>query len=122
MKNKKFDSRDGTHLVGYLSASYSDLLEEFGEPTVGPSLDGKVQAEWEIGSSLGAITIYDYKEEKPAELVTDWYVGGHSPAVLAVLAIRLAGGPFTVSHSAPDYSVVTVSPTLRALLFICGGK
>ncbi len=89
MKNRfiKANPKDIEHssFVGYLQASYKDLVACFGEPNGrtkdGPwqSYDWKVRAEWAFKSiarrDRAVITIYDYKEIQPVEEVTLWHVG-----------------------------------------------
>ena len=63
---------------GEFFASYNSLIEALGEST-GPSSDGKCQAEWSIEFEDGTLaSIYDWKENKPVEEVTEWHIGGFS--------------------------------------------
>lgn len=74
---------DGTHLVGTMHTDYFTLRNIFGEPVRSESSYDKVQVEWLIQFDDGVVaTIYDWKEyENPAELVTDWHIGGRDPEV-----------------------------------------
>lgn len=73
----------GTSLQGRIEISYYELVQILGEPTsCEPSADDKVRAEWviefydEIADDYAIATIYDWKEDKPIEWVTDWHIGG----------------------------------------------
>jgi len=86
-----FDTTDGivngSHLLGYIRASYDDLVEMFGEPN-GASCD-KVHNSWdiefEIYNKKGEVedtvycNLYDWKEAD-AEISKrgeyDWHIGG----------------------------------------------
>ena len=64
---------------GSICAHYNELVAAFGEP-LGPSGDGKVQAEWVVKFENGIIaTIYDWKQYgvPPCEIV-NWNIGGRS--------------------------------------------
>jgi hypothetical protein len=53
---------DFTSLKGYITATYSQLVEELGEPTFNtPSGDGKTQVEWVVEFENDYYTIYDWK-------------------------------------------------------------
>lgn len=87
-------STNGTWLVGYVTASYPQLVSAFGEPTYGPNDPNgdKVSCCWGLQDSEGRVfTIYDWK---PYEMQTvfetqTWHVGGRGPE--AVMAVRDAG-------------------------------
>ena len=67
---------DGTHLQGYITATYAELVRVFGEPDEG--CDGKTRAEWGLRFPEGTIaTIYDWKSDLPVQSVSQWNVGGH---------------------------------------------
>lgn len=75
----KKDPRNGggTGLVGYLTATYQDLVKKFGEPH---ELNGdKTLAEWSFVSNDGVqFTIYDYKNYGcRKEDITNWHIGGN---------------------------------------------
>lgn len=74
---------DGTHFMGYVRASYDELVSLFGQPT---DSDGyKVDAEWHVLFRDGAVaTIYNWKNGRnylgedgtPVQRITEWNVGG----------------------------------------------
>jgi len=76
----------GTSLMGYIDASYAELVEVLGEPTEGD--DYKVDANWHIlNMDTGeSATIYNYKDGKnyngrngtPKTEIRDWHIGGRS--------------------------------------------
>jgi len=71
-------SYDGTGLQGYLpeGTRYEDIVQVFGDPQFGKSLDDKIKVEW-IGKINGLVfTIYDYKSRVDPERNTDWHIGG----------------------------------------------
>ena len=88
---------NGTSLIDYIAASYHELVEAFGEPTM--ETDGyKVDAEWHVSFQIndehaGFVTIYNYKNGKNylgknglnVEDITEWHVGGKSRDSLVVL-------------------------------------
>ena len=78
-----------THLQGYVSVSYHELLSKFGEPTVGDEY--KTDAEWDLLFDDGKVaSIYNYKDGKnyngprglSVERITDWHIGGHDREVV----------------------------------------
>jgi len=80
--NEKRIDPNGTFLQGYLSITYDDLVELFGEPETG---DGyKVDAEWILQFTDREIaTIYNYKNgpnynfgQGDVTKITDWHIGG----------------------------------------------
>lgn len=83
MKINQIGSTGGTSLMGYVTMSYADLVEAFGEPnSIG---DGyKVDAEWILEIDDTIVTIYNYKTGKnyngedgnDVKDITDWHVGG----------------------------------------------
>jgi hypothetical protein len=90
------DTADGTSLQGYVSTTYAQLVEQFGEPTF--TNGDKVTAEWcldikvvrdgELDEDYDIITatIYDWKEYETPMGRYRWHVGGDSyEAVDAVL-------------------------------------
>ena len=90
MKFTKTNATSGTHLQGNVGATYSELVEIFGEPTrfeKTNEFDNKVDAEWAIKFEDGTIaTIYNYKnglnylgaEGKRLMEIHNWNIGGHS--------------------------------------------
>lgn len=78
MKRAQLKQVMGTSKKGTLQANYEEMKEAFGEPhETTPSEDGKVRVEWAFETEDGTIiTIYDWKEERPVEKVTEWNIGG----------------------------------------------
>ena len=81
------DFVNGSHLLGYIRASYDDLVELFGEPNAGPG--DKTWNAWDIEFTIydkeGEVedtvycNIYDWKEMHPdiSRLGEyDWHIGG----------------------------------------------
>jgi hypothetical protein len=65
---------NGTHLQGYIRATYAELVERFGEPTGGGD---KTTVEWCLAFEDGTIaTIYDWKEYETPMYAYDWHIGG----------------------------------------------
>lgn len=71
-----------TSLQGYVTANYRTLVALFGKPNDG---DGyKVDAEWNLQTPYGFVTIYNYKDGKnycgkegtATTKITDWHIGG----------------------------------------------
>lgn len=76
---RAYQRMGATCLKGYLTATYDELIKEFGEPTQEGSGDGKVQVEWAVKVNDAIVFIYDYKEyETPVKDVTDWHLGARS--------------------------------------------
>lgn len=73
----QFINLSGTHLQGYVTASYDELVALFGEPEEG---DGdKTQAEWDLEFWDGTVAaIYDWKSSVRPEFETTWNIGGHN--------------------------------------------
>jgi len=84
---------NGTFFVGYVLATYSELVAAFGRPLPG---DGeKTQAEWVIEfrddeDRLHVATIYDWRRSEPAEQVTLWNVGGYKFDVVGMVEDAIA--------------------------------
>lgn len=85
----------GTSLMGYVDASFQELMAVFGEPFNG---DGyKVDAEWVLETPYGVATIYNYKDGinyngpsgTPREQIRDWHIGGHSAKVVRFIHEKL---------------------------------
>ena len=83
---------NGTHLQGYINASYDMLTEALGYPLEEGFDDMKSDAEWTIEFDDGAVaTIYNWKNGKNylgangLNLcdMTQWNIGGRSEEVLA---------------------------------------
>ena len=67
---------NGTHLQGYIRATYAELVERFGEPEGGGD---KTTVEWCLAFEDGTIaTIYDWKEYETPMYAYDWHIGGKS--------------------------------------------
>jgi hypothetical protein len=66
-KLKVFNSNNvpdttGTHLKGYVNATYNQLVDILGHPTFPEeSGDGKIQVEWVVKFEGEIFTIYDWK-------------------------------------------------------------
>ena len=90
MKIKVFNEENvpntsGTHLKGYINATYRELVNLLGEPTFNePSGDGKVQVEWVVEFEGDVFTIYDWKtyDREFTEYDLDrFHIGGKSSAI-----------------------------------------
>lgn len=103
----EFDDIRTTSLVGYLDATYADLVARLGEPRRYDEAGFKIDAEWllkDASGRLGALTVYNYKNGRnyngahaaPVEQITDWNVGGRGGASVA-LATGLFGERFTAA-------------------------
>lgn len=58
-----------------IEATYEDLCEILGDHQ-GPSLDGKVRAQWIVETPEGTASVYDYKNRTPIRELTEWHIGG----------------------------------------------
>lgn len=91
MKFTKDALVNGTSFKGYVTASYSELVEKFGNPDFGPNDRGgdKVTCEWALEFEDGTIaTIYDWKEYDTPMGEHNWHVGGRDyQAVERVLEV-----------------------------------
>lgn len=84
---------NGTCLVGYVYATYADLVEKLGSPTCLGDIHDKTQAEWYLefeaqnGDKVVA-TLYDWKqyEEGIPQGRYDWHIGGHDPRAVNAVA------------------------------------
>ena len=74
-----------TSLAGYLTTTYAELVEAFGEPNT-PNDGYKTDAEWTLMDEDGnVVTVYNYKDGKnyngagglDVEDITEWHVGAH---------------------------------------------
>ena len=72
-------------LLGYISTTYNELVNSFGNPTNIGSSDDKVTAEWILKVGNKVITIYDYKEKGTPKGYYNWHVGGHDIKSLTLL-------------------------------------
>jgi len=90
------DAVNGASLVGEVKATYAELCSLFGKPRTWD--DGKVDAQWIVEFSDGTIaSVYNWKDGVaylgesglPVKKITDWHVGGLSPAAHAMVQIAL---------------------------------
>ena len=75
----------GSGFYRYLSASYEQLVEKFGEPHdctqegEWQSGDGKVRIEWAFRTGSvkrpTIVTIYEYKSDEPIREIKNWHIG-----------------------------------------------
>ena len=92
--NDRTNNINGTSLVGYVKATYEELVEAFGEPDY--DMD-KSTAHWSIQAPNGTVaTVYDYKNYSIPTGEYDWHVGGHT--VAALLLVEFMTGKQTVGH------------------------
>ena len=84
MNIKRASDISGTHLIGYITITYKELVAVLGQPHL---TDGdKITAEWNLETVEGVvITIYDYKEDETPKGLYDWHIGGHGPLALTVV-------------------------------------
>jgi hypothetical protein len=89
---------NSTGLVGYMIATYDEIVEVFGEPTYNtPSADEKVDVEWvlkiidhEFDDEEHIATIYNWKDydggaEARSGNKYEWHIGGHRKIVVGML-------------------------------------
>lgn len=76
-----------TSLVGYVNATYQQLVDTFGEPTYnGSSGEDKVDVEWHIKFDDGTVaSIYNWKDYDGGDYCRsgvkyEWHIGGHARA------------------------------------------
>ena len=68
-------NRNGTSLQGYITATYAELVDKFGEPEDGGD---KTTAEWALEFEDGTVaTIYDWKTYETPMGTYAWHIGGH---------------------------------------------
>ena len=87
----------GTHLQGVMDVDYQKLVQIFGEPDLRGSDDFKSDAQWILMTEAGIATIYNYKNGKnylgeeglEVERITEWHIGGHTPAVVEKVKVAL---------------------------------
>lgn len=84
------DPNAGGWLQGHIAVSHSDLVSAFGKPTHLGSGDGKTQCEWDLRINGVMCTIYDWKEDRAPERVSDWHIGGTDPAAVVMVRGALA--------------------------------
>ena len=67
---------NGTHLQGYVSLTYSDIVKAFG---AGDDCGDKTTQEWTFESKTGAVfTLYDWKNDSTPTREYRLHIGGHS--------------------------------------------
>ena len=78
MNFKKNVNPSGTSLQGYMTATYNELVEVFGQPDWGPDFDDeKVTCEQCLEFEDGTVaTIYDYKRGRTPYGQYEWHIGG----------------------------------------------
>lgn len=95
--NQKHDiDTNMTHLQGYITATYRDLINVFGEPIDGRGCPGeKTDVEWNIQFEDGTVaTIYNWKNGfnycgefgTPVHSIISWNIGGHSIKALELVS------------------------------------
>lgn len=79
-EKKAKDKLIGSSHRGSIDVSYYRLVELFGEPNKVNSGDGKSRYEWILEHNGYFFSIYDWKENKPINEVTQFQIGGHEPS------------------------------------------
>ena len=76
-----------TSLMGYINATYDELVNAFGEPQFGPNESGrKTTCEWCLKFNDDTIaTIYDWKTEFTPQEEYEWHIGGHTENAVSVV-------------------------------------
>ena len=85
MKFTKTQPVNGSHLQGYIVATYDDLVQVFGASSYGPDDTGgdKVTCEWNLKFRDGTVaTIYDWKEVYTPRGEYRWHIGGLNQAAV----------------------------------------
>lgn len=91
--NRNNEEIFGTSLMGYVTATYEELVNVFGREHFGQSGDGKVNAEWCLEFADGTIaTIYDWKESSIPLLEYKWHIGGNSKIAVALVKLAIEKG------------------------------
>jgi len=81
---------NGTHLQGYINATYDQLVARFGQPDEGGD---KTTVEWVLAFADGTIaTIYDWKEYETPMYAYDWHIGGKSKTAVSRVTQALKQG------------------------------
>jgi hypothetical protein len=79
--NKPNINTNGTSLQGYVTTTYSFLVDKLGEP-ISDNAD-KVTCYWDIEFKDGSVAcIYDWKTESTPMESYDWHIGGKSPTIV----------------------------------------
>lgn len=77
-----------SHLQGFITAHYSELIDSFGEPL--PRQDGKTRAEWHVEFGDGTVAaIYDWKTEEPLGSLQRWNIGGFKPEAVELVELAI---------------------------------
>lgn len=94
--NDTFAEVSGTCLVGTINATFGQLVNAFGLPTVTGAATDKTQSEWFLTFTDGAgatfvATVYDWKRyvDTPPVGRYTWHVGGHDERALLAVANSL---------------------------------
>jgi hypothetical protein len=108
----------GTHLQGYVHATYDQMVAAFGPPNE-PGDGYKTQAEWLLGNQTGdVVTIYDYKQGAcyrgdtdgvPVKDVTEWHIGGKVPQVVAWVQQRVDDARQSTAPPSSNYAAEMLS-------------
>lgn len=85
----ELSNTSGTSLIDYITATYEELVNTFGEPNSATD-EYKTDAEWTIDTPDGVATIYNYKnghnylgkDGMDVWDITEWHIGGHSPSIM----------------------------------------
>ena len=73
---------NGSHLVGYVRATYPELCQVFGAPISQPWDEDKSSVEWYLELEDGCIaTLYDYYSSAIGNKPYDWHIGGKTLTV-----------------------------------------
>lgn len=95
-----------TSLMGYVTATYDELVEALGEPDyMGPGGDDKVETEWEwYDDEYGKITIYDWKcfdngNTSRSGQPYRWHIGGTSSMAVIAVTERLGARQFAATYA-----------------------
>jgi uncharacterized protein len=90
----------GSSLQGTVLATYSQLVELFGEPE--PDADPKVCVSWDVQFDDSTIaTLYLWKEPSIPADMHEWNVGGHSLRAVTCIREALSTLPDDVTHRSP---------------------
>ena len=89
----------GTHSVGVIDVSYTELVKTFGLPNYQHD-NYRVDAEWLIFTPDGVATIYNYKDGRnylgkeglDVKDIRDWHIGGQNKLVVSLIKKALEGG------------------------------
>ncbi len=101
IENSQSIKTSGSSLIGYVEATYEELIEAFGEPTYKEPFDGsKVSTEWNLefehqDGKYVVATIYDWKMYDGGTACRsgekfEWHVGGFEYEALELVEEELA--------------------------------